>query len=155
MLKIRICILAVAVRAWALPLLRAAAAAAPPSCFLRLFALRRSPFALRSLALILLAGVLALPVLAVLASWLPVGQGDVQAGSILREMAATVLPGYVLTTLVLAVVAAPVVEEIVFRGFVLKSFLGRMPWVVAVLVQGLLFGAALALNHAFARADQA
>ncbi len=50
--------------------------------------------------------------------------------------------GYVLTTLVLAVVAAPVVEEIVFRGFVLKSFLGRMPWVVAVLVQGLLFGAA-------------
>ncbi len=50
--------------------------------------------------------------------------------------------GYVLATLVLAVVAAPVVEEIVFRGFVLKSFLGRMPWVVAVLVQGLLFGAA-------------
>ncbi len=74
--------------------------------FHRLFALRRSPFALRSLALILLAGVLALPVLAVLASWLPFGQGDAQAGSILREMAATVLPGYVVTTLWLSVMVA-------------------------------------------------
>ena len=72
----------------------------------RLPVLRRSPFALRSLALILLAGVLALPVLAVLASWLPWGQGDAQAGSILREMAATVLPGYVGTTLWLSVMVA-------------------------------------------------
>lgn len=50
--------------------------------------------------------------------------------------------GYVITTLVLAVVAAPIVEEIVFRGIVLKSFLGRMHWVPAVLLQGVLFGSA-------------
>ena len=106
MLKIRICILAVAVLTRALPRTRAAIAAAFSPRFHRLFALRRSPFALRSLALILLAGVLALPVLAVLASWLPWGQGDAQAGSILREMAATVLPGYVVTTLWLSVMVA-------------------------------------------------
>ena len=54
----------------------------------------------RSIPLILFAGFLALPVLAVLASWLPfspTGQGDAQAGAILREMASTVLPGYVAT----------------------------------------------------------
>ena len=106
MLKIRICILAIAVLTRALPRKRAAMAAAFSPRFHRLFALRRSPFALSSLALILLAGVLALPVLAVLASWLPWGQGDAQAGSILREMAATVLPGYVVTTLWLSVMVA-------------------------------------------------
>ncbi len=50
--------------------------------------------------------------------------------------------GYVITMLVLAVVAAPFVEEIVFRGIVLKSFLGRMHWVAAVILQGVLFGVA-------------
>jgi len=69
--------------------------------------LRRTPFsAFRTIPLILFAGFLALPVLAVLASWLPVGQGDAQAGAILREMAATVLPGYVWTTLWLSVLVA-------------------------------------------------
>lgn len=105
MLKIRICIPAAAARKG-----RAALAGGPLAlCSIRLHrlpVLRRSPFALRSLALILLAGVLALPVLAVLASWLPWGQGDAQAGSILREMAATVLPGYVGTTLWLSVMVA-------------------------------------------------
>ncbi len=70
-------------------------------------ALRRTPFfAFRTLSLIVFAGFLALPVLAVLASWLPIGQGDAQAGAILREMAATVLPGYVWTTLWLSVLVA-------------------------------------------------
>ena len=63
----------------------------------------------RSIPLILFAGFLALPVLAVLASWLPfsaTGQGDAQAGAILREMAFTVLPGYVWTTLWLSLAVA-------------------------------------------------
>jgi len=65
---------------------------------------------LRMAGLLLLAGVLALPVLALLASWLPglqgAGPAGEQAGSILREMAATVLPGYVGTTLWLALLVA-------------------------------------------------
>ncbi|MBY0409451.1 MAG: iron ABC transporter permease [Burkholderiaceae bacterium] len=61
--------------------------------------MRRTPFAFRSIALIVFAGFLALPVLAVLASWLPFGAGDDQAGPILREMASTVLPSYAWTTL--------------------------------------------------------
>ena len=70
------------------------------------FILRRTPSALRSIPLILFAGFLSLPVLAVLASWLPFGQGDAQVGSILREMASTVLPGYVWTTLWLSLLVA-------------------------------------------------
>jgi membrane protease YdiL (CAAX protease family) len=50
--------------------------------------------------------------------------------------------GYVIAMLVLAVVAAPIVEEIVFRGLVLRGLLSRWPVAVAVGVQGLLFGAA-------------
>ena len=68
--------------------------------------MRRTFTAFRHLPLLLLAGLLALPVLAVLASWLPLGQGDAAAGAILREMAATVLPGYVWTTLWLALLVA-------------------------------------------------
>jgi len=69
--------------------------------------LRRTPFRfLHTLPLVLLAGILVLPVLAVLASWLPFGQTDALAGPILREMAATVLPGYVWTTLWLSVLVA-------------------------------------------------
>jgi hypothetical protein len=48
--------------------------------------------------------------------------------------------GYVIATLVLAVVAAPVVEEIVFRGIVMKSFLGRMHVAAAIGIQGVVFG---------------
>ena len=55
--------------------------------------------ALRSVSLLSLAAVLSLPVLALLASWLPWGQADVSSAAILREMAATVLPDYVWTTL--------------------------------------------------------
>jgi iron(III) transport system permease protein len=49
-------------------------------------------------SLLLVAGLLALPVLAVLGSWL---QWDAASAQILREMAATVLPDYALTTLLL------------------------------------------------------
>jgi len=68
--------------------------------------LRRLSSVLRSLPLLLLALVLMLPVLAVLGSWLPLGQGDALAGSILREMAATVLPGYLWTTVWLGLLVA-------------------------------------------------
>jgi iron(III) transport system permease protein len=60
-------------------------------------ALRR----LQDLLLLLLAAMLVLPVLAVLASWL---QWDGQSAQVLGEMAATVLPGYVWTSLGLCLV---------------------------------------------------
>jgi iron(III) transport system permease protein len=52
-------------------------------------------------ALLLLIAALMLPVLAVLASWWPTGDSGAQAVAILREMASTVLPDYVGTTLLL------------------------------------------------------
>jgi iron(III) transport system permease protein len=52
-------------------------------------------------ALLLLISLLMLPVLAVLASWWPVGDAGVQAAAILQELAGTVLPDYVGTTLLL------------------------------------------------------
>jgi iron(III) transport system permease protein len=52
-------------------------------------------------ALLLLIAALMLPVLAVLASWWPVGDTGVQAAAILQEMGSTVLPDYVGTTLLL------------------------------------------------------
>ena len=56
-----------------------------------------------SLLLLLLALVLSLPVLAVLGSWL---HWTEQSASILREMAATVLPDYALTSLLLCLLVA-------------------------------------------------
>ncbi len=52
-------------------------------------------------ALLLFIAALMLPVLAVFASWVPVGDASGQAMAILREMATTVLPDYVGTTLLL------------------------------------------------------
>lgn len=49
---------------------------------------------------------------------------------------------YVIATLVAAVIAAPVIEELVFRGLVLRGFLSRMGATWAILLQGVLFGAA-------------
>ena len=56
-----------------------------------------------SWALLLLVGVLMLPVLSVVGSWL---QFDTAASDILREMAQTVLPDYALTSLLLCVSVA-------------------------------------------------
>src|SRR4051794_6963755 len=58
---------------------------------------------LKDLPLLLLAGVLLLPVLAVLGSWL---SWNAASGQILREMASTVLPDYAFTSLVLCVAVA-------------------------------------------------
>jgi len=48
--------------------------------------------------------------------------------------------GYVIALLVLAVIAAPVVEEIVFRGLVLRGLRSALPAWLAVGTQGVLFG---------------
>lgn len=50
--------------------------------------------------------------------------------------------GYVISLLVLAVIAAPIVEEIVFRGLVLRGLLSRMGAVPAIAIQAVLFGVA-------------
>lgn len=50
--------------------------------------------------------------------------------------------GYVVSLLILAVIAAPVVEEMVFRGVVMRGLSGRMPAAAAVAVQAVAFGLA-------------
>jgi iron(III) transport system permease protein len=52
---------------------------------------------------VLLIGLFMLPVLAVMASWLSLGEADGAARQILLEMGQTVLPGYVGTTLLLSI----------------------------------------------------
>ncbi len=49
---------------------------------------------------------------------------------------------YIISLLVVAVIAAPVIEEMVFRGIVLRGLGSRLPAVAAVGVQGFLFGLA-------------
>src|SRR6478736_8536834 len=58
---------------------------------------------LRDLPLLLLAALLLLPVLAIAASWF---DWNAASGQILREMAATVLPGYFVTSVVLCLAVA-------------------------------------------------
>jgi iron(III) transport system permease protein len=57
---------------------------------------------LRQLLFLMLTAVFMLPVLAVMASWLSMGEADSAAWQILREMAQTVLPDYLGTTLLLS-----------------------------------------------------
>ena len=47
---------------------------------------------------------------------------------------------YQIVTVLVAVIAAPFVEELVFRGVIMRGFLSRMGPVVAITLQGLLFG---------------
>ena len=49
---------------------------------------------------------------------------------------------YVVSLVITAVVAAPIVEEMVFRGVVMCGLRSRLPIVMVVIVQGLLFGVA-------------
>ena len=84
--------------------------------------------ALRSVSLLSLAAVLSLPVLALLASWLPWGQADVSSAAILREMASTVLPGYIWTTLWMGLwvgLGAAVVGTATAAAVTLFEFPGR------------------------------
>ena len=76
----------------------------------------------------MLALVLALPVLAVLSAWLPWAEGGAQSGAILREMASTVLPDYLWTTLWLGLavaVGAAVVGTASAAAVTLFDFAGR------------------------------
>lgn len=50
--------------------------------------------------------------------------------------------GYIVPILIVAVIAAPLVEEIVFRGLVMRGFLSVMPAWLAVGTQAVLFGMA-------------
>ena len=47
---------------------------------------------------------------------------------------------YQIVTVLAAVLAAPVVEELVFRGLIMRGFLSRMSAIPAIALQGLLFG---------------
>ncbi len=49
---------------------------------------------------------------------------------------------YAVAIVITAVIAAPLVEELVFRGLVMRSLLSKVPAVVAVGLQGILFGVA-------------
>lgn len=49
---------------------------------------------------------------------------------------------YLIATAIAAVIAAPIVEELVFRGVVLRGLLSRMGPVIAIALQGVLFGVA-------------
>jgi len=49
---------------------------------------------------------------------------------------------YIVSLVITAVIAAPVVEEMVFRGVVLRGLRSRLPVILAILAQGVLFGAA-------------
>lgn len=49
---------------------------------------------------------------------------------------------YLVATLITAVIAAPIVEELVFRGLVLRGLLSRIGPVLAVVLQAVLFGVA-------------
>jgi membrane protease YdiL (CAAX protease family) len=49
---------------------------------------------------------------------------------------------YLIATAVTAVIAAPIIEELIFRGLVLRGFLSRMRPVAAIALQGILFGVA-------------
>ncbi|HEY5875122.1 MAG TPA: type II CAAX endopeptidase family protein [Ilumatobacteraceae bacterium] len=50
--------------------------------------------------------------------------------------------GVIVALLISAVIAAPFVEELVFRGILLRSLASRLPVWWAVVVQGVIFGAA-------------
>ncbi len=54
------------------------------------------------------------------------------------EITTTYIVGIVLT----AVVAAPLVEELVFRGIILRGLIGRLGAIATIMLQGILFGVA-------------
>lgn len=56
--------------------------------------------------------------------------------------------GYLVATALAAVIAAPLVEELVFRGVVQRALIGRLGVAAAIVVQALVFGAVHA-NPAF------
>jgi membrane protease YdiL (CAAX protease family) len=59
----------------------------------------------------------------------------------LKDLGAGTAPGVTLLIGVLVVGVAPVIEEFFFRGFLFGSLRGHMPFVVAAVLDGLIFGA--------------
>jgi len=59
---------------------------------------------------------------------------DLDSGELPRD--------YLISVLVIGVLVAPIVEELLFRGVVLRSLVGTMGHSPAVVLQGILFGAA-------------
>ena len=89
---------------------------------------------MRDLPLLLLAGLLLLPVLAVLGSWM---SWNAASGQILREMGATVLPDYALTSLLLCLavgVGAAMVGTAGAAAVTLFDFPGRRTFEWALLL---------------------
>lgn len=89
---------------------------------------------LKDLPLLLIAGMLVLPVLAVFASWF---DRNADSGQILREMASTVLPDYTVTSIVLCVavaVGAAVVGTAGAAAVTLFDFPGRRTFEWALLL---------------------
>jgi iron(III) transport system permease protein len=89
---------------------------------------------LADLPLLLVAGLLVLPVLAVFASWL---SWNAASGQILREMGATVLPDYALTSLVLCLavgIGAATVGTATAAAVTLFDFPGRRAFEWALLL---------------------
>ena len=89
---------------------------------------------LADLPLLLVAGLLVLPVLAVFASWL---SWNATSGQILREMGATVLPDYALTSLILCVavgLGAAAVGTATAAAVTLFDFPGRRAFEWALLL---------------------
>jgi membrane protease YdiL (CAAX protease family) len=72
----------------------------------------------------------------ILAFHIPLSSNVDSAGDLEADRA------YLIATAIAAVVAAPIIEEIIFRGLVLRGFLSRMRPVVAIGLQGVLFGIA-------------
>ncbi len=82
----------------------------------------------RQVLLLLIAAVLVLPVVTVFSAWIPGASDDVGAFSIVREMFATVLPGYIRTTVALGLmvaVGAGVVGTVCAACVSLFDFKGR------------------------------
>lgn len=67
---------------------------------------------------------------------------DIPMSSNIEDVGLDVDRAYLVAMTIAAVVAAPVVEEIVFRGLVLRGLLSRMPALPAIALQGVLFGCA-------------
>ena len=60
-------------------------------------------------------------------------------GDVVRDYRDRYLPLFVVTSIA-AVIVAPIVEEVFFRGLLLRGLLSRVPAWAAVVLQGLLFG---------------
>lgn len=92
------------------------------------------PRRLKDLPLLLVAGVLVLPVLAILGSWFSWNDAS---GQILREMASTVLPDYALTSLLLCIsvgIGAALVGTAAAAAVTLFDFPGRRTFEWALLL---------------------